>query len=268
VAHRADRPLVGIGVAVTREDGDEATLATLLRDHGATIVSWPAIRWATADPGPLDAALARLGEFHWAVLTSPRAVEAVANRDPSWPPGLRIAAVGGATRTAAEARGWSVHLVPSVQTAEALVDALADAGVGSGTRVLFPASEIARDTLEVGLRGLGAEVVRVTAYRTVPAELDRDACARAMAAGEVQVISFASPSAVEEPEGRPGRPAVRPRGNGAVMAVIGPTTAAAARAAGARSCHRGVRPFAGGAGGPDRRMGSEHARGAHELSDE
>jgi uroporphyrinogen-III synthase len=232
VAHRAERPLVGIGVAVTREDGDEATLATLLRDHGATIVSWPAIRWAAADPGPLDAALARLGEFHWAVLTSPRAVEAVAGRDPSWPPGLRLAAVGGATRTAAEARGWSVHLVPSVQTAEALVDALAAAGVGSRTRVFFPASEIARDTLEVGLRGLGAEVVRVTAYRTVPAELDRDACARALAAGEVQVISVASPSAVEGLRAALGDRLFATAAARTVMAAIGPTTAAAARAAG------------------------------------
>jgi uroporphyrinogen-III synthase len=232
VAPRAERPLVGIGVAVTREEGDEATLATLLRDRGATIVSWPAIRWAPADPGPLDAALARLGAFHWVVLTSPRAVEAVAGRDPTWPPSLRLAAVGGATRAAAEARGWPVHVVPSIQTAEALVAALAGAGVGAGARVLFPASELARDTLETGLRRLGAEVVRVTAYRTVPAELNREACARALAAGEVQVISVASPSAVEGLKAALGDRLFATAAASTVMAAIGPTTGAAARAAG------------------------------------
>jgi uroporphyrinogen-III synthase len=232
VAPRAERPLVGIGVAVTREEGDEATLATLLRDRGATIVSWPAIRWAPADPGPLDAALAGLGAFHWVVLTSPRAVEAVAGRDPTWPPSLRLAAVGGATRAAAEARGWPVHVVPSIQTAEALVAALAGAGVGAGARVLFPASELARDTLETGLRRLGAEVVRVTAYRTVPAELNREACARALAAGEVQVISVASPSAVEGLKAALGDRLFATAAASTVMAAIGPTTGAAARAAG------------------------------------
>lgn len=232
MAPRAERPLAGIGVAVTREDGAEATLATLLRDHGATIVSWPAIRWAAADPAPLDAALARLGQFQWVVLTSPRAVEAVAARDPVWPPPLRLAAVGGATRAAAEARGWPVHLVPSIQTAEALVDALAGAGVGPGTRVLFPASEIARDTLETGLRRVGAEVVRVTAYRTLAGELDREACARVLTAGQVQVISVASPSAVEGLKAALGDRLFTMAAARTVMAAIGPTTAAAARAAG------------------------------------
>jgi uroporphyrinogen-III synthase len=235
VGPRAEGPLTGIGVAVTRDDGDDAALATLLRNHGATVVSWPAIRWVPPDHvAPLDAALNRLGDFHWAVLTSPRAVEAVAARRPAWPPTVRIAVVGGATRAAAESRGWPVHLVPSTQTAEALVAALAGAGAGSGTRVFFPASEIASATLEMGLRSLGAEVVRVTAYRTLPAELDREACARSLAAGAVQVISIASPSAVEGLRAALGDRLFNDAIAHAVVAAIGPTTAAAARAAGAK----------------------------------
>jgi uroporphyrinogen-III synthase len=234
VATRDERPLTGVGVVVTRDDGADATLSGLLRELGATVLSWPTIRAAApSDPRPLRDAVERLGDFDWVVFTSPRAVEAVAEWRPAPPARLRAAAVGASTQAAAEARGWRVEVVPRVQTADALVDALRAGGVGAGTRVFFPASEIALDTLEAGLRALGAEVCRVTAYRTVGADLDRDGCAHALESGEVDVISFTSPSAVENLRSALGERLFRAGAARAVMAAIGPTTAAAVRAAGA-----------------------------------
>jgi uroporphyrinogen-III synthase len=259
----AERPLTGIGVAVTREDGEDGVLATLLERHGARVVRWPVIRRAPpAEPGPLQEALARLGDFQWAVLTSPRAVEALADRGPVWPPSVRIAAVGRATRSAAESHGWSVHLVPATQKAEALVVALGRAGVGPGDRVFFPASEIAHDTLETGLARLGAEVCRVTAYRTVPVELDRDACARTLAAGEVQVISVASPSAVRGLKAALGDRLFGDAAARLVVAAIGPTTAAAARAAGAARVIEAADHSLEGLADRIAQWGREHSRGA------
>jgi uroporphyrinogen-III synthase len=220
---------------VTRDDSADPTLSHSLRDLGARVLTWPTIRAAPpADDTALRSALERISEFDWLVLTSPRAVEAVAVRRGMLPPALRLAAVGGGTARRAQERGWRVDLVPAVQTAEALVAALGEAGVGAGTRVLFPSSEIARETLESGLAALGAEVVRVTAYRTLGAALDGAACARALDAAEVQVVTLASPSAVENLRSVVGEPLFRRLADDVVFAAIGPTTAEAARAAGAR----------------------------------
>jgi uroporphyrinogen-III synthase len=233
VAEPVDRPLAGVGVVVTRAGGYDEELTRLLRARGAIVLRWPTVEWAPpADAAPLEAALGRIGAFDWVVFTSPRAVEAVAGRLPTWPDGVRLAAVGQATARAAALCDWPVTLVPRTQTAAALVAALAAEGLGPGSRILFPASEIARDTLPAGLEALGAEVARVTAYRTLPAEVDAAACAATLEAGRVAVVSFASPSAVEGLRAALGDALFARLARDVALAAIGPTTAAALRAAG------------------------------------
>jgi uroporphyrinogen-III synthase len=231
----ADRPLAGVGVVVTRDDGEAAVLSRALRSRGATVHHWPTVRWAPpGDPAPLIAELGRLSSFDWIAFTSPRAVAAVAERRHALPSRLRVAVVGSATADAARLRGWRTDLVPEVQTAESLVSAMEAAGVATRARVLFPASEIAGTTLEDGLRANGAQVVRVAAYCTLPVPVDRAACARALSAGTVKVISFASPSSVRGLATGLGESLFREATETTVMAAIGPTTGAALRSAGAR----------------------------------
>jgi uroporphyrinogen III methyltransferase/synthase len=92
--------------------------------------------------------------------------------------------------------------------------------------VLVPSSTRARDELVRGLRELGAEVDVVAAYATVePAGLAA-AVARCLDEG-CDLALFASPSAVEAFAHAAGE-----RARGLRVAVIGPTTEAAARAAG------------------------------------
>src|SRR5690606_10987088 len=119
--------------------------------------------------------------------TSARAVAAVAELVAAPVSGPRVAAVGRATAEAARAAGWEVDVVPAEETGTALVVALREAGLGPGSRVLLPISALGSDTVPAGLRGLGATVDRVTAYRTVPADLDRAACAAAIEGAEVDV---------------------------------------------------------------------------------
>jgi uroporphyrinogen-III synthase len=221
-------------VVVTRGEDEGEGLSGHLRELGATVLRWPTIRTSPpVDARPLAEALERLEDFEWVAFTSARAVEAVAERRGVLPRELRVAAVGRSTAAVAESMGWRVRVVPESQTAEGLVRALQGAGVGAGTRILFPASEIARDTLEAGLRAVGADVVRVTAYRTLPAALDAHGCARLLEAGQIDAITFTSPSTLEHLRLGLGErlwDAVAAR---VVMAAIGPTTASAARSAGA-----------------------------------
>ncbi len=166
--------LAGLGVVVTRDEPPGGPLGERLARAGARVLHWPAMTIAPpADPQPLAHALAALESFDWLLLTSPHAVEAVALRRAVLPSRLRVAAVGAATAAAAAERGWRVDRVPRAFNAAELVRSFAAAGDAPGARLLYPASDRADATLECGLEELGARLVRVEAYRTTNAPLDR-----------------------------------------------------------------------------------------------
>ena len=96
----------------------------------------------------------------------------------------------------------------------------------AGRRVLLPASTAARDELAAGLRGQGAVVDLVAAYSTVEPPGLGPAVASCLDQG-FDLALFASPSAVEAFARAAGK-----RARGLPVAVIGPTTEAAARAGG------------------------------------
>lgn len=232
------------GVVVTRDESEDGPLGRLLRERGLRVQHWPTIHVAPpADPAPLLEALAGLGSFDWVAFTSPRAVAAVTERLPpvsagSHPAGgdpphrVRVAAVGEATAGSLRDAGWPVDLVPAVFTGEALLAALVEAGVGSGTRVFFPASAIARDTLPDGLIEAGAVVVQVEAYRMEAPPLDRAMCRAALESGAVELVTFTSPSTVDNLTAALG-PELAKLARARLRAVaIGPTTGAAAERAG------------------------------------
>ena len=64
-------------------------------------------------------------------------------------------------------------------------------------KILFPAGSITRDTIPEGLRQLGAHLDQVTVYVNKPAVLDRKLCLQQIGDGAIDVVTFASPSAVE-----------------------------------------------------------------------
>jgi uroporphyrinogen-III synthase len=99
--------------------------------------------------------------------------------------------------------------------------------------VLFPASSLARPTLIDGLVGLGAEVVRVEAYRTEPGLADPDRVERDLEAGGADCLTFTSPSAVAGMVAGLGRERFLAMLAETAVAVIGPTTAVALAGCGA-----------------------------------
>jgi len=231
--------LDGRRLLVTRGRGQASRLATLLAERGATVVEVPAIEIAgPPDPGPIDEALSDLPRHDWVVFTSANAVTAVLGRlvvlglPPriAVAPGSRpkVASVGAATTTALRSSfpDDRVSLEPEGGfTAAALVEAFGKRGV-EDARVLVPASTRARQELASGLRALGARVDVVEAYATVEPEGLAEAVGRALETG-IDLALFASPSAVESFAHAAGG-----RASGLKVAVIGPTTEAAARAAG------------------------------------
>lgn len=236
--------LAGRRLVVTRRRGQSSRLVDLLVERGATVLEVPAIEIvAPPDAGPLDEALGALERYDWVVLTSANAVSAVigrlavlglAPRLGGRGPGSsartrpKVASVGPATTAALRSSFPEdrVALEPDLDfRAAALVEAFAREGV-AGARVLVPASTRARVDLAQGLRGLGADVDVVAAYATVEPPGLAEAVRGSLGAG-FDLALFASPSALEAFAGAAGE-----RARGLAVAVIGPTTEAAARASG------------------------------------
>lgn len=225
-APRDAASLAGSTVLLTRAAEDNAAWAAELEARGAHVVALPCIVTETIDSPALRAAAAAAHGADWWVFTSRRGVEAFAALEGAPPaPGTRIAAVGDATAAAARARFGRAHLAGADGTARGLADALAAAGGMQGAAVLLALAANAPAGLERALTALGARCTRIDVYRTVPL---------AAAAGTKQALSalgadkivLASPSAVT------GLLQRVELDREADVYTIGPTTTAAARAAG------------------------------------
>ena len=230
-------PLDGVRVVVTRAKAQAAEMVARLQDLGAEAIEVPTIEIAPPeDPGPFDAASDRIGTFDWVVFTSVNAVVRVAGRlaaDPGGRRGLagpRLCAVGAATAAALADHGLQVDLVPDEYRAEGVIRALRRQGDLTGVRVLLPRGDLARDLLPKELRRAGAEVTAVTAYRTVPADLDGGGPdIRGMLRGHrVDVVTFTSGSSVRNFARAIGEHRAADLLRNVDVACIGPVTAEAA----------------------------------------
>jgi uroporphyrinogen-III synthase/uroporphyrinogen III methyltransferase/synthase len=226
-------------VAVTRDEQPGGALSLALRRHGLEPVPCPVLsHLAPQDPGALHRALERLEEYDWIVVTSARTVEVlVRTRAPRpLPERPRWAAVGAATAAALARHGIRAEIVPHEGGAGPLVAALEGANAWPGRKVLVPRAAQGRPETAAALRGFGAQVTEVAAYRTEPRPPEE--IRAAWTASDPQGVVFASPSAVHALVDAVGAPAVA--GVTAVVA-IGATTAEALRRLGVAS---GVAPRA------------------------
>ncbi len=172
--------LSGLRIVVTRAEHQAEELAMPLRTLGAGVILLPVIAIGPPlNPEPLRDAAIRCSNYDWIIFTSVNAVTAFAAELPD-DLGLsrktRVATIGAATREAAEAYGFPVHITPENSRAEALVTVL-EAERLQGRRILIPSAAVTRDIVPKELRKLGAVVDVVDAYRTVmhPAAIQRAA---------------------------------------------------------------------------------------------
>jgi uroporphyrinogen III methyltransferase/synthase len=224
------RPLFGRRVVVTRARSQASALSARLQALGASPIEVPTIRIdGPADGGAgLQHAATDLagGRYDWVVFSSANAVAALLAHLPdarSFGP-ARVAAMGPGTAEALA--GWRIvpDLVPERAIAEGMLEAF-PGPPGPHARVLLPRAAAGRDVLPAGLAAAGWQVDAVEAYRTVHVpltEVDRAAVA------EAEAVCFASASAVNGLLTAAGSRDVIP----GVVVCIGPSTAAAARAAG------------------------------------
>jgi uroporphyrinogen-III synthase/uroporphyrinogen III methyltransferase/synthase len=216
-------------ILVTRAAHQAGKLSDGLRALGAEPVEVPVLEiQPPASYAPLDAALRRLNEYDWLILTSANTVHVIAERAASF--GVvfaerspNVAAVGKATADAAHEAGMVVSLTPREYVAESLVDELLSQGQigssppGKGTgfspyvsesdknqegasvpevpRILLVRATVARDVIPDALRWAGATVDVVDAYQNAIPTAAPDQLRKALAVG-IDAATFTSSSSV------------------------------------------------------------------------
>lgn len=221
-------------VVVAGSEDVTARIVKGLEAERASVVPLPTVRIVPpADGGELNRALREWDTFDWVVFTSANAVRAVAERGAAlsipWAAGRpKVAAVGPATRAAAEAAGLRVHAMPRVFLTEAIADAL---GEVRGLRILLPRSRRASPRLPARLRRKGAVVQEAEAYDVGAVAAPE---ARSCRVRDADFLVFTSPSAVQNFVGVASPEDLHEVRTRAEAVCIGPVTAAAARELGFR----------------------------------
>jgi uroporphyrinogen-III synthase len=219
-------------VILTASEGSFSGLVEALLERSVEVIQRPLVGFAEpSDWGPLDAALDRASSYRAIAITSPRAAKAVTDRVRArgipWPktPGPAVWAAGQATAAALEEWLGSPRVPEGVkQESDGAGAQLAQAMLAARVTgpVLFPCGDRRRDELPSVLRTAGIRVDDVVCYRTVvaqPSEARAAACQGAL-------LVVASPSVIEL------LARACPAGERPDLVAVGPTTAAAARAAG------------------------------------
>jgi uroporphyrinogen-III synthase len=187
-------------VLVTRAVHQAGKLSEGLRTLGAEPVEVPVLEIRPpVSYEALDQALNHLEDYDWLILTSANSVRALAERgaalgiEPQRFSGIKVAAVGEGTATAAREAGFNITFVPGLYVAESLVEELA--GRIAGQRILLVRAAVARDVIPDALRAAGARVDVVEAYRNV-IPVAASGLLREALAGGVDVATFTSSSSV------------------------------------------------------------------------
>jgi uroporphyrinogen III methyltransferase/synthase len=193
----SSRLLFGQRVLITRAVEQAEALASRLSELGAACLLQPAIEIGmVANWAPVDAALARLDEFHWLVFSSANGVRFLLDRllacgaDLRRLAGIQLAVIGPGTAEEFARYHLKADLQPDEYRAESLAAALA--GQARGQRFLLARASRGREVLAEELVAAGGIVEQVVVYSSRDIEQADEGIAAALSAGQIDWITVTS----------------------------------------------------------------------------
>lgn len=223
--------LSGKTILITRAASQAGEFGLLLEEQGASVVYFPSI--AIAEPhswADCDRALGNLDLYDGIIFTSANGVrhflERIQHLRPESVSSLRktnIYAVGTETRRTLEELEIPVAATPDQFNAEELIHIL-PAEKLSGLRFLHVRGNLGGDKIRSAVESRGGAIDEVVVYRTVkPPAQDKERIERMLRDGAVNLVTFFSPSSVQNFFEVVSRESVQ----GVRFAVVGPVTARA-----------------------------------------
>lgn len=214
-------------VLLTRSAAGNKSISRMLHARGYLPVRFDSIEFREPlNWAEIDKSLLNISEFDWIILTSSTGAKLFVQRmkflglSLPWKDGPSLAAVGNGTGFALKKAGLNVDFTPSEFLTEKLAEELP---LGRGRRVLLLRSDIANGKMKEILESRGFEIVEHAIYITQSVSNSRGPSAE-----DVDVITFASPSAVDSfCKSIPSSDLARFLGKKVVC--IGPVTAEAAK---------------------------------------
>ena len=232
-----EKPLRGRTILLTRPRAQSVEMTSLLENLGAAVLHLPTIQIVEpSDWNGADKAIERLESFEWVIFTSANGVDfffrRLREKNRSFPvPGPAICAIGPTTAKALEKMGAEPDLIAEDSKAEGVLRALIGR-IGEeqirGLRFLIPRARVARDLLPDELDRLGAEVETVEVYQTIKPDLDRSDIERLFREKKPDAIVFTSSSTISNLAALANADDLSSLLQGALIACIGPVTAATA----------------------------------------
>jgi uroporphyrinogen III methyltransferase/synthase len=220
-------------ILITRLKNASSEIQDMLESQGASVVCLPTIEITAPDSwDECDATIWKLAEYDSVCFTSKNTVEKFVQRIRLIRPQAlntlatqNLYAVGEKTKSTLEANGFTVQPIPQKHSAENLAHSFYGQNI-SGRHFLFPKSNIACDVIPKELRSLGAIVDEIVTYKTVIPEPENLEHIRTfLTDGKIDIVTFFSPSSVRNFTEMIGVETLQH----ILIAVIGPTTAEAAK---------------------------------------
>jgi uroporphyrinogen III methyltransferase/synthase len=222
-------PLAGKRIAITRAREQASGLREKLAALGAQVIEIPTIEIRPPDSWqPLDAAIRRLKEFDYLLMTSANGVRSFLGRLPACGRDVRdlkpltVGAIGPATAAELGHAGVKVDLLPSEYVAEGLLAALGGRDL-RGKAFLIPRARVARDLVPRVLEERGARVEVVEAYQTVVPDIPAEEILRLLTPVP-DAITFTSSSTATNFAKLAGEDRLGQTLQGAAITSIGPVT--------------------------------------------
>lgn len=227
-------------IVVTRSGEQADAFKLLCEKEGAEVLTIPLIKVSPAvDPQVSEEVFQEIATYEWIIFTSANGVKYFFEeffrrfQDIRCFGGMRIACVGESTARAVKPFYLSVELIPEIQNADSLADALIASDSLDSANVLVVTGNLNREELVERLDKEGRAIVDTfQVYKTEKADLSAVSDVQAFKEKGADIITFASPSAVDSFVSQAKALALSEKAQRPAACSIGPVTSEAMRKVG------------------------------------
>lgn len=190
--------LVDKKVLVPRGAGQAKSFSQLVEKYGGISIEIPLIAFRPIElTEQLQRAMTEIDTYDWIVFTSNVTVETFFSiyKKEEYKSFPRIAVIGKKTEEVLQEKGLKAEFVPSAYVTEVFTDEFLSM-VPSGSKVLIPKGNLAREYISASLSNHGVLVDEIVIYETYMPEDSREKLAKMLAEDEIDILMFTSPSTV------------------------------------------------------------------------